>query len=224
MKEPEQMADFFNKRAETYEDHMKESSDFDIVRFEGFYDSISTCIASTQEEIHILDIGVGTGLELKGIFKKAPNAIITGIDISEKMLDKLKEKYAQYIEQITLVRESYLSFPFGKATYDYIVSVMTFHHLLPNEKHRLYERVKIALKNTGRYIEGDYMVTSEEEDITLLKYEEWSKIDKNIKEGSHHIDIPLSFETQRRLLAEAGFSKIKVVRQGSKDAVYCACL
>ena len=192
--------------------------------FEAFYNSISTCIASTQDKIHILDIGVGTGLELKGIFEQAPNAIITGIDISEKMLDKLKEKYAQYIKQITLVRESYLTFPFGKATYDYIVSVMTFHHLLPNEKCRLYERVKIALKNTGKYIEGDYMLPPEEEGIMLLKHEEWNKVNKSIKEGSHHIDVPLSFETQRCLLAKAGFSKIKVMRQGSKDAVYCAYL
>ncbi len=214
------MADFFNKRAEGYEAHMREA----LSDYKAFYDSISTCIASTQDKIHVLDIGIGTGLELKGIFEQAPNAIITGIDISKEMLDKLKGNYAKHLKQITLVQESYLTFPFGEAIYDYVISVMTVHHLLPNEKHRLYERVKRALNNTGKYIEGDYIVTSKDEGITLLKYEEWSKIDKDIKEGSHHIDIPLSFETQRRLLAEAGFSKIKVVRQGSKDAVYCACL
>jgi len=219
MKEPEQMADFFNKRADGYEDHMRETAS----DFEGFYDSISTCIASTQDKIHILDIGVGTGLELKGIFEHAPNAIITGIDISENMLDKLEEKYAEHLKQITLVRESYLTVPFGEATYDYIVSVMTVHHLLPNVKCRLYERVRKALKNTGEYIEGDFIVATEEANSFLHKYEEWSKVNKSIKEGSHHIDIPLSFETQRRLLAKAGFSKIKVVRQGSRDAVYCAC-
>ncbi len=192
--------------------------------YEAFYDSISTCIASTQDKIHVLDIGIGTGLELKGIFEQAPNAIITGIDISKEMLDKLKGNYAKHLQQITLVQESYLTFPFGEAIYDYIISVMTVHHLLPNERLRLYKRVKRALNNTGKYIEGDYIVTSEDEGITLLKYEELSKIDRDIKEGSHHIDIPLSFETQRRLLAEADFSKIKVVRQGSRDAVYCACL
>ncbi len=218
--QPEQMADFFNKRAEGYDDHMREN----ISNFEGIYDSISTCIASTQEKIQVLDIGVGTGLELKGIFEQAPNAIITGIDISEEMLDKLKEKYAEHLKQITLVRESYLTVPFGKATYDYIVSVMAIHHLLPNVKCRLYERVKKALKNTGKYIEGDYIVTPEEENSFLRKYEEWSKISKGIKEGSHHIDIPLSLETQRCLLAKAGFTRIKVIRQGSKDAVYCAYL
>ena len=108
--QPEQMAEFFNKRAEGYDDHMRET----LSDVEALYDSISTCIASTQDKIHVLDIGVGTGLELKGIFKQAPNAIITGIDISEKMLDKLKENYAQYIKQITLVRESYLTFPVRK--------------------------------------------------------------------------------------------------------------
>jgi len=218
MKDPEQMADFFNERAEGYDDHMRET----VSWFEGFYNSISTCIASTQEEIHILEIGVGSGLELKGIFEQAPNAIITGVDISEEMLYKLREKYAKHLKQITLVQESYLTFPFAEATYDYIVSVMTLHHLLPDVKYRLYERVRKALKSTGKYIEGDFIVSPEEASSYLLKYEEWSRVNKSIKEGSHHIDIPLSLETQRCLLTKAGFSKIKVIRQGSRDAVFCA--
>jgi len=218
MKEPEQIVDFFNERAIGYDDHMRET----VSDFEGFYYSISACIARTQEKIRVLDIGVGTGLELMGIFEKAPNAIITGIDISEKMLDRLKEKYAEYLKQITLVKESFLTFPFGKVTYDYIISVMTGHHLLPNVKCRLYERIRKALKNTGKYIEGDYIVNSEEENSIMRKYEEWVKVNKSIKEGSLHIDVPLSLETQRRLLAEAGFSKVKVIRQTSKDVVYYA--
>ncbi len=218
MKKPEQMADFFNKRADTYDDHMREH----ISNFEEIYNSISTCIASTQERIQVLDIGIGTGLELKGIFKRAPNAIITGIDVSEEMLSKLKEKYAEHLKQITLVQKSYLTFPFSETTYDYIVSVMAVHHLLPNEKLRLYKRVRKALKNTGKYIEGDFVVTREEASNYLRKYEEWNKA-RSIKEGSHHVDIPLSFETQKRILLEAGFSEVKVVRQGSKDAIYCAC-
>jgi len=51
------MDDFFNKRAEMYEDHMRET----LSDFITFYDSISTCIASTQDKIHVRDIGVGTG-------------------------------------------------------------------------------------------------------------------------------------------------------------------
>ena len=219
-KQPEQMADFFNKRADGYEVHTRET----LSDFEAFYNSISTCIASTQDKIHVLDIGVGTGLELKGIFEQAPNANVIGIDISKEMLNQLKEKYVGHLKQITLVQESYMTFPFGEVTYDYIVSVMTVHHLLPDVKCRLYERVRKALKNTGKYIEGDFIVTTEEANSFLHKYKEWSKANKSIKEGSHHIDIPLSCETQRRLLAKAGFSKIRVVRQGSRSAVYCACL
>ncbi len=218
MKKAEQMDDFFDERAAGYDDHMREA----VSDFEGFYYSISASIARTQEGIRVLDIGVGTGLELIGIFEKAPNAIITGIDISAKMLDRLKEKYAEYLKQITLVKESYLTFPFGKATYDYIISVMTLHHLSSNVKCRLYERIRKALKNTGKYIEGDYIVNTEEENSIMREYEEWVNVNKSIKEGSLHIDIPLSFETQRRLLAKAGFSKVKVIRQRDKDVVYYA--
>lgn len=218
MKEAEQMADFFNEKAAGYDDHMRES----VSDFEGFYYSISACIARTQEKIRVLDIGIGTGLELTGIFEKAPNAIITGVDISTKMLDRLKEKYAEHLKQITLVNKSYLTLPFGKVAYDYIISVMTLHHLLPNVKCRLYERIRKALRNTGKYIEGDYIVNTDEENRIMREYKEWVKVNKSIKEGSLHIDIPLSLETQRHLLARAGFSEVEVIRQRDKDVVYYA--
>jgi len=219
MTNPEMMAEFFNKRAETYDKDMREN----VSDYKEFYTSISNCITGTQDTINVLDIGIGTGLELKWIFERAPDAIITGIDVSKDMLDKLKGKYADHLGQITLIQSSYLTFPFDEAKFDYIVSVMSVHHLLPDAKQELYEKVRKALKNTGRYVEGDYIVSPEEEAISLSKYKEWIKSNKKIENGSHHIDVPLSIETQRHLMTRAGFSKIEVIRQGSKDAVYWAC-
>ena len=84
--EPIEMAQFFNDRVDGYEEHMRPLV-FDL------YDVISTPIRTTNEPISILDLGCGTGLEFKGIFARAPNALITGVDISEKMLSRLKEKH-----------------------------------------------------------------------------------------------------------------------------------
>ena len=146
----EAMGDFFDKMSETYDSHMEKNVD----AFKQFY-SVVAAIPETQTELRILDIGCGTGLELTAVFKKAPNAIITAVDISGDMLDKLRVKYATYLNQITLIQESYMSYSFGEETYDYVMSVMTAHHLLPESKRNLYRRIKKALKPGGIYIEGD---------------------------------------------------------------------
>jgi tRNA (cmo5U34)-methyltransferase len=214
----EKMGDFFDKRSDLYDDHMKESIEF----FEQLYTQISTFILPTQAKIKILDLGCGTGLELQHIFKLAPNAEITGIDLSSKMLDILKVKYKSRLKQINLIIGSYLIAPLGKGKYEYVVSVETFHHLIPDNKLALYRKIKDALKKAGTYIEGDYVVTIEEEKQLMKQFNEIRKFDKSIADGTHHIDIPLSVETQMGLLRKAGFTKVNVVWAQGNSAVFVA--
>ena len=82
----EEMADFFNLRAGGYDDHMKGAIAKD---FNDFYKTISFSIPDTNDIIDILDLGCGTGLEIEGIFKKAPNAVLTCVDLSSEMLSEL---------------------------------------------------------------------------------------------------------------------------------------
>lgn len=41
----------------------------------------------------LLDIGCGSGLELDTVFQRFPSLQVTGIDLSEKMLDRLVQKH-----------------------------------------------------------------------------------------------------------------------------------
>ena len=131
---PEEMASFFDARADGYEDHMRES-------FEGmleeFYERVALPISETTEPVRILDMGCGTGLELGPIFQRALGAEITGIDMSIQMLNLLRQKYVAYAAQLRLVQGSYVDIPFQENHYDYAVSVMTMHHLLEETKLKL---------------------------------------------------------------------------------------
>ena len=51
----ETMGEFFDKRSEIYDSHMKESD----ASFEQFYSSVSAGISNTQAKVKILDIGCG---------------------------------------------------------------------------------------------------------------------------------------------------------------------
>jgi tRNA (cmo5U34)-methyltransferase len=216
--QPERMADFFDARSEGYEEHMERS----ISDFDRFYESVARPISKTDEAVQILDIGCGTGLELEAIFERAPNALVTAIDLSRGMLHELRRTYAARLDQLTLIRGSYLEVSFGEGIYDYVVAVMTLHHLLPARKRALFQRIRRALSRSGSYIGADWVVSLEEERRYFSDYKERAGNLESSDEGDYHIDVPLSLETEKHLLFEAGFSSVDVIWRAKGNAVYVA--
>jgi tRNA (cmo5U34)-methyltransferase len=212
------MSDFFDLRSDGYEAHMEQS----ISEFDRFYESVASPIRRTNEVVQVLDIGCGTGLELEAIFQKVPNALVTAIDLSRGMMRELRRRYEPRLDQLTLVRGSYLEVPFERGLYDYVVAVMTLHHLLPDRKRALYQRIRRALRPGGSYIGGYWVVSPKEEAEYLSDYEKKGRDLAPSVEGFYHIDIPLSSETEKRLLSEAGFSSIGEVWRAEGNGVYVA--
>lgn len=237
---PEEMARFFDVRADGYDDHMRRT----VRSFAEFYEAVARgvagadgCVASDSSKtsgplegpngtvaqpVRLIDLGCGTGLELERVFGHLPDARVTCIDLSAGMLDELARKYADRKDQIRIIQGSYVTVPLGEEQYDRAVSVMSVHHLLPDAKRRLYEKVRRSLKPGGRYVEGDYIVSQEEEARLLAEYREQAKSTGEPADGYYHIDIPFSVETQTRLLLEAGFRSVEVTWQESAAAVMVA--
>lgn len=213
--QPEKMSEFFNSRATSYDKHMK----CNVNNFEEFYQMIAKPIIQTNERIKILDIGCGTGLELKYVFEKAPNAQITGIDISEKMLKLLNDKHKNKAKQINVINDSYLTLDFKENEFDYVVSVMTVHHLLYDTKKELYSKIFKSLNNNGKYIEGDYIVSEEKEKKLLDQYQKQMRKERLI-DGLFHIDIPFSIKKQKKLFNEVGYSNFNLIFTDEEAAIY----
>lgn len=214
--EIEEMGSFFNVRAEGYEKHMEDA----INSFEEYYRLVSSTLEYTEEAIEILDLGCGTGLELEEIFRKAPNARVTCMDLSEEMLKILKEKYKDKLNQINRAIASYLEEDFGIKKYDYVFGIMTMHHFLYDEKLDLYKRIKLALKDNGSYIEGDYVVSKYYEKKWLKQRVDLLKEQGNEKIKLYHIDIPFALTTQRRLFEEAGFKSLHIIFEKGEHLIY----
>jgi tRNA (cmo5U34)-methyltransferase len=204
---PEDIRDFFEKRVDGYDEHMAET----VEDFKAFYARLADPIEKTDEEIAILDLGAGTGIELEYIFAKAPRARITAVDLSPRMLSRLLEKYKRHELQIQAVEASYLTMELEPRSYDYAVSVMSLHHLLPDEKTALYARIRGALTPAGSYIEGDYIVSEEEEGRLVEEYRALKEDFALSEDGLFHIDIPSSEKTQMTALREAGFKDIRAL-------------
>lgn len=208
----EPMGAFFDARAVGYDDHMRDYI-FTETTFPQFYQAVSLPIEKTDRPLHILDLGCGTGLEIEFLLSRVPNARITGVDLAERMLDLLRQRYADHVGQITLVMDSYLTLPFGTQTYDHVISVMSLHHLLRDTKLQLYRKIHTALRPGGKYIEGDSVVFAETESELLAEYHEHTADMPDAQDGQYHIDIPFTIEAQQALLLEAGFKGFRLVWQ-----------
>ena len=145
----EQMADFFEARLDFYDEHMLN----DILGAAEFYPFTAECLPKNKDAT-VLDLGCGTGLELEEYFKLKPTAKITGIDLSEGMLNALSEKFKD--KDITLIKGSYFDVPFGENLFDAAVSVESLHHFTKEEKIPLYKKLYSALKENGYFILTDY--------------------------------------------------------------------
>lgn len=201
----EKMNEFFNKRLDGYDEHMMtniESSDV-------FYPFTANCLPKA-DGAKILDLGCGTGLELEHYFRLNPSAKITGIDLTESMLNALKNKFPE--KESSLICGSYFDVPFDENTFNAAISVESLHHFTKEEKIPLYTKLCKALKNGGYFILTDYFALNDEDEQAfrneLLRLKKEQGIDDN---EFYHYDTPLTVEHETEALLEAGFSSVEVL-------------
>ena len=200
------MSDFFEARLEEYDNHMLT----EIESADEFYPFTARQLPP-DEDCRILDLGCGTGLELEEYYKLNPSAIVTGIDISRGMLNRLKQKFDN--KRITLLNGSYFELPFGEDEFDAAVSVESLHHFTKQDKVKLYSKLHKALKKEGYFILTDYFSYSDAEEEmhqkNLLKLKE----EQCITGGElYHYDTPLTPAHETEALREAGFSSVRVLK------------
>lgn len=175
----------------------------------------------------LIDLGIGTGLELKEIFNRFPNIQITGVDISKKMLEKLKENY--HNKDIDLYHMNYLQHEFKKDYYDVALSVMTLHHYTREIKIDLYKKIVECLLSKGVYIECDYMISEAEcanpqlkEDYFMSEYKRLRKEQGLSKNVHYHYDIPYSVSNQIKMLKESGFQVVEEIWRKKNTVILIA--
>ena len=204
----EPMADFFAARVSSYDEHM-------INNVEGCKEGYAKMAELLPINTRfLLDLGCGTGLELDHILKRSPLISVTGIDLSETMMERLKTKHPD--SDLDLICGDYFSLPFGENRFDAAISFESLHHFTAEKKLPLYKRIFDALTENGVYIECDYMVeTQAEEDFFMTENARLRKEQNIPLDAFYHYDTPLTVDNQTELLKKAGFTKIeKIFRIG----------
>ncbi len=216
----EKMDEFFTARVEGYENQMiynVEGCAEGYVKMAELVKELST----NDESLKLLDLGCGTGLELDEIFKLLPETSVTGIDLTQAMLDKLQEKHAD--KNLNLICGSYFDVNFGENCFDVAVSFQTMHHFSYEKKIGLYEKINRALTVGGVYIECDYMVEEQAEED--LYFSENARLRAEIGVGEdefYHYDTPCTIENQIEMFKKAGFSDVKKVYRVENTTIVVA--
>ena len=205
----EKMGDFFDARVDGYENHQLSS----IESAHDFYPYTASCLP-LDPGIKVLDLGCGTGLELKEYFSLNPTAKITGIDLSPEMLNALREKFPN--KEMNLILGSYFDVPFGVNEFDCGLSVESLHHFTKEEKIPLYRKLREALKDGGYFILTDYFAESEDQEDSLRQELMKIRSEQKLSDSEfYHYDTPLTVEHEMEAFLEAGFSSIKVLNHWS---------
>lgn len=191
----ETMSGFFDRRVDSYEDHMRP--------WRAYYRWLGELIPAQAETL--LDLGCGTGLELDEIFRLHPDIRVTGIDLAPGMLARLREKHPE--RKLTLTVGDYLTVPLAPCAFDVAVAFETLHHFPPETKLGLFRRIFVALRPGGMLLEGDYIAESDEMETYLFQELARRRARQHVPEGTFvHFDTPLTLAHELSLLSQAGFT------------------
>ena len=113
----------------------------------------------------VLDVACGTGELERLLLDKNPTQQITGIDISEKMLNVAREKCRTY-PNVEFHKASVHSLPFASHSFDVVVSANAFHY---------FDQPQVALAEIKRVLKpnGKIMILDWNKDYLVCRICDW---------------------------------------------------
>ncbi|MEK4029446.1 MULTISPECIES: class I SAM-dependent methyltransferase [Bacillaceae] len=200
----------FNENAPHYDEQRKKL----IPCFDDFYSIPLSIIETTKEAPAVLDIGAGTGLFSSFAKERYPDAQITLIDLSEKMMDVAKERFRKD-KKIDYIIADYTEYKFDQK-FDIIISSLSIHHLRDVEKKKLYKKIFTWLHEDGMFLNAD-QVLGHTPFIESLYQNDWkhkieaSGLTKAEIQAAYErtkLDNMATLEDQISWLQESGFTDV----------------
>jgi len=204
----------FNRFAQDYE----AQRDYIIPEMRQYYGTAVWAMETAAPKPAILDVGAGTGLLSAFLLEKFPDAHLTLMDISENMLDEAKKRFATRPDTEYVICD-YSRSELG-GPYDLVCSALSIHHLSPEDKRRLFERICLALKPGGMFVNAD-QADGETPYFRQRYLDYWNDFLRSgpLTEAQHAeilkrrdtLDRNEKLSVQLTWLKEAGFSDVDIV-------------
>ncbi|MFY9269929.1 MAG: methyltransferase domain-containing protein [Candidatus Manganitrophaceae bacterium] len=217
----------FDKSAQTYDRARQQL----IPCFDEFYDAVITQIAyPNHAKLRVLDLGAGTGLLSLFISRRFPYAKITLLDLSEAMLKKARERFADQPGYFDFIVADYVETPFS-GLFDAVISALSIHHLKDERKTLLFRKISDVLVDGGVFINADQVLGSTPEierryrQVWLRQVRERGVSDEDLAAALDRMkeDRMATLESQLKWLKEAGFREVDCWYRSYNFAVFGGC-
>lgn len=178
--------------------------------------------------LQVLDLGCGTGTVARHILEAFPQAHVTCLDFSEKMIGMAQSKLADVIRVNYLVQD-FRDYQPG-IPYHAIVSSLALHHLVTDEeKKAFYQKIYQSLLPGGCFYNADVVLGASDhlQSAYLERWKEFMQRQISAEEVENvwlrkyrEEDRPAPLLQQLTWLSNLGYSPVDVVWKYYNFAVY----
>ncbi|MEC0244176.1 class I SAM-dependent methyltransferase [Paenibacillus dokdonensis] len=194
--------------------------------FDDFYGMALSLVESAAASPKILDLGAGTGLFSGMVLQKYPNAELTLMDVSDKMLEGARQRF-QHNDSIRYIVGDYSNYTFTES-FDIVISSLSIHHLTHMAKQHLFVTIHQALLPGGIFVNadqvaGNHPASDEYYRRRWLEHINDSGLSREAIEASverRKLDINAQLNDQIIWLEEAGFLDVDCMYKYLDFAVF----
>lgn len=207
-----------------FDDHIK----LIVPRYAELHEAVIRSIPpDLPQDLKILELGCGTGELTRKLCQRFPQAHITAVDYSVRMLEVAREKLQPYCGRVHWVEGDFAHTEFPPNC-DVVISTLAIHHLTDPQKLALFRKIHKTLKREGWFVNGD-VVLFESDRHTFLHDQvrgehaaaqglELHALDAETHSGAG--DNLSTLQAQLSLLEVAGFYAIDVIWKYYQFVVY----
>jgi tRNA (cmo5U34)-methyltransferase len=204
-----QVQEHFAKQADEYEQLMVRL----VPHYLAQHDILSDLLPEIDRPCRVLDLGCGNGVLSELVFRKLPQAMVVGFDLTGGMLRAYERKLASQAGKFELRQGDFRTDSIGSG-YDLILAGLTLHHLTWAEREDFYHTLYAGLNAGGRLLARDIII-DEDPAVRQEQYTYWREFMKS--QGAEpdfwyakHLekDHPPTLADHFAWLRKAGFSQV----------------
>lgn len=178
----------------------------------------------------IIDLGCSTGNFLIELAKKSDKKLkLTGIDNSEAMIKRAKQKAKAFGVEIKFLNEDFLNSNLNNAKA--IIANYTIQFIRPLKREKLIKKIYSSLKEDGIFLMSEKLI-SENKKLNKIMIDIYYEYKKKMgysefeiaqkREALENVLIPYSMQENIDMLKEAGFKNIEIIFRWNNFATFLA--